>query len=493
VITSFARQKGVLLINPCLPSIPKDVVSVPLGLAWIAAVLREDGIDVRILDMQVEPDFGKLREMLEERPAVVGVAHVSNFSMGWSGKVVQFVRGLLPEIPIIAGGVGASYETDRALKVNGVTAVVGFEGELSTRDLAKCAIANGGRLDEADLQSVAGISYMQDGRIVHTKPRAAIENLDLLPLPARDLFNTSLYPQGSIFTSRGCSHACAFCSSADFWANVTGAGRPRVRLRSAGNIGMEVRALRDQFGINQFYILDDVFTCNRQRVVEFCEILLNEPLNVEFACLARGDQVDLDLLRLMKAAGCKQIHFGLESANDKSLRRMGKGITADVIGEALTNARQVGLRTRASIILGLPEDTQTEVMETIVFLEKHRPNEVQVYALMPYPGCRWGDALGRYGLKIVQSDSNQRRQDVYEPFAETEQLSAQDIRDLANLAIGRLTALGYSHLTGKESSMKHGYEYVVSSAFTPIQTLEKYANISSYDEILRMGPLPPEQ
>lgn len=480
----------ILLVNPCLPSLPKEVVSTPFGAAWISASLKERGFSVKMLDMQVQPSFEELEKILDPKPLMVGVAHISNFSIGWSGKVVQFIREALPNTPIIAGGAGATYEPSRTLIENNASAIVVGEGEKTMIALAERAIDKEGKMGEEDYAEIKGLAFLSDGKLVYTQPQEPIEDLNSLPLPDRSIFDMSRYPQGATITSRGCSHACAFCSSADFWGKVTGKSRPRVRLRSSSNVLAEIQELKEAYQINRFYVLDDVFTIDKQRVIDICQGIINQKMNVEWACLARGDQVDPEMLKYMKDAGCTQIHFGLESANDKSLRRMGKGITVKEIGQALTWAREVGLRTRASVILGMPGDTPKEYLETIGFLETFKPNEVQLYALMPYPGSRWGDDPKKYGIRLIQPDSNKRIQSVYEPFGETDLFTKDDMKRLADETIWRLSHLGYVHLTGKEKNLKGGYEFVVSSAFTPIQALEKYANVTSYAEILRMGPLP---
>lgn len=484
-----SKNNSILLVNPCLPSLPKEVVSTPFGIAWISAVLKKNGFKVDVLDMQVEPSFDKLESLLKLNPLLVGVSHVSNFSMGWSCRVDEFIHKLLPDTPIIAGGVGATYEPSHVLANHGVSAVVIGEGEYTFLKLAQLAKKNNGKLTPKDYKTVDGVMFFDQGKFFYTSPQPAIPLLDELPLPDRSIFNMNLYPQGAIITSRGCSHNCAFCSSSNFWGNITGKKCPRVRIRSAKNVLKEIHQLKNEYGINQFYILDDVFTVDRQRVIDICISLIDQKMDVKWACLARGDQVDLEMLKLMKKAGCSQIHFGLESANDQTLQRIGKGITADKIGQALTLTKKAGLRTRVSVILGIPGDTKREIHETIDFLELHRPNEVQFYALMPYPGSKWGDNPQNFDIHIIQPDSNKRVQSVMEPFAETSLLPESLIKKLAIEGVKRLEKRGYTHLTGHEKKLKAHYEYVVSSAFTPIQSLDQYANISDYLSVLKVGPV----
>lgn len=479
----------VLLVNPCLPSLPKEVVSTPFGAAWMSAKLKEQGFSVKMLDMQVQPSFDELRSMFEPSPLMVGVAHISNFSMGWTGKVTQFIREALPNTPIIAGGVGATYEPRRAIIENNASVVVMGEGEITMVALAQRALENGGNISAEDYGDLKGLAVIIDGELIYTQRQEPIHDLNTLPQPDRSIFDMTKYPQGAIITSRGCSNACAFCSSAEFWADVTGKGNPRVRLRSADNILTEIHDLKKKYNIERFYILDDVFTVDRQRVIDICQGIIDQGLNIEWACLARGDQVDLEMLKIMKEAGCTQIHYGLESANDESLKRMGKAIKAQEIANALYWSRSAGLRTRVSVILGIPGESPSDFKRTLEFLKKHKPNEIQLYSLMPYPGSRWGDNPKKYGIRIIQPDSNKRIQSVFEPFGETEQFTKEDMEKLANQAIEELSQLDYVHLTGNEKVLKDGLEYVVSSSFTPIQTLEKYASIGSYSDILSAGPL----
>lgn len=484
------KSKGnrVLLVNPCLPSIPKEVISTPFGIAWISSVLKKKGFEVDVLDMQVEPSFEKLKSLLKLKPLFVGISHVSNFSIGWSCKVDEFVREFLPNTPIIAGGVGATFESKKLLFKHGISIIVIGEGDYTILEIAKFLKKNKKELIK-NLKNIKGIAFLKKDKIVYTSPRPPIINLNELPLPDRSVFNMKLYPQGSIITSRGCSHSCAFCSSSSFWSNVTGKSNNKVRLRSANNILKEIFQLKYKYNIDQFYILDDVFTVDKQRVIDICKKLIDKKINAKWACLARGDQVDLEMLKIMKKAGCNQINFGLESANDKTLQRIGKGITSKIIGQALNLARKVGIRTRVSIILGMPGDSEKEIYETFDFIEHYLPNEVQFYALMPYPGSRWGDNPEKFGIHIIQTNSNKRIQSVMEPFSETALLPKNFIKKLAKSGIERLKKKGYIHLTGNEKKLKGHYEYVVSSAFTPIQSLDEYANVSDYLSIIQIGPV----
>lgn len=481
-------RPDVLFVNPCLPTLPKEVVSTPFGLSWISAVLKQEGISVKMLDMQVEPSFDALAKILEPSPLIIGVPHFSNFSMGWAGKVVEFIQERLPETPIITGGVGSFYEPARALMENNVSAVVMGEGEHTMLALAQRAVETGGKLSAYDYQSIEGLAFLEDRKIRMTQPRKFIKNLDTLPLPDRDVFQMNLYPQGAIITSRGCYHACGFCSSSDYWRNIAGKGDYRIRLRSADNVLAELDQLVNRWRISRFYVLDDIFTYDRQRVIDIAKGIISQGYNIDWACLARGDQVDPEMLGYMRQAGCSQIHYGIESANDRSLKRMGKGITVEQLSRALTMTKEAGLRTRASIIIGIPSETVEDVYRTIQFLIDHTPNEVQIYALMPWPGSPWLNNPERYGIRILQPDSNQRIQNTMEPFAETETLCADQIKLVAMKAVERLIEKGYTYLTGKERRLKLGKEFTVSTAFTPIQKIEALASIGGYQEILQRGP-----
>lgn len=487
------KGPDVLFVNPCLPTLPREVVSTPFGPGWMSAVLKREGVSVKMLDMQVEPSFEKLSQMLEPSPLVIGVTHFSNFSMGWSGKVVEFIRERLPDTPIIAGGTGSFYEPHRALVTNNVSAIVMGEGENTMLALAQRSIETGGKLGAYDYQSIKGLAFLADGQIQKSLPRPFIEDLNSLPLPDRELFNMKLYPQGAIITSRGCSHLCGYCSSSDYWKNISGRGEYRVRLRSADNVLAEIDQLVHQWGITKFYILDDVFTYDRDRVIDISKGIITQGYKLDWACLARGDQVDPEMLAYMRRAGCSQVHYGIESANNKSLKSMGKGITIEQLSKALRETRDAGLRTRASVIIGLPRETTDDVHKTIQFLLDNRPNEIQIYALMPWPGSRWSDQPDKYGIRILQPDSNQRIQNTMEPFAETDLLPEQQIKKLAMEAVERLKTLGYTFLSGNEGKLKLGQEYTVSTAFTPLQKLEALAQIGGYEDIVEKGPIPYEK
>lgn len=479
----------VLFVNPCLPTLPKEVVSTPFGPGWMSAVLKREGLSVDMLDMQVEPSFERLSEMLSSKPRLIGVTHFSNFSMGWAGKVVEFIRERLPDTPIIAGGTGSFYEPRRALVINNASAVVMGEGENTLLALAQRSVERDGKLNAYDYQSIDGLAFLSDGQVRYSPPRPPIADLNSLPLPDRELFKMGLYPQGATITSRGCSHVCGYCSSADYWKRISNGSGYHVRLRSADNVLAEIDEMVHKWGITKFYVLDDVFTYDRDRVIQISKGIVDQGYKLDWACLARGDQVDSEMLAYMKKAGCSQVHLGIETANNKSLAYIGKGVTAERLSKALIDIREAGLRTRASIIVGLPGETKDDVRRTIQFLLDHRPNEVQIYSLMPWPGSRWSDQPDKYGIRIVQPDSNQRIQNTMEPFAETNLLSTSEIKELAMEAVEKLRPLGYAYLSGNEKVLKQGNEFTVSTAFTPIQKLETLAEIGGYQDIVDKGPI----
>lgn len=229
------------------------------------------------------------------------------------------------------------------------------------------------------------------GVIRATKPLP----IDNIPWPAYDLWpelgqESAVAVEGNepglgaaIITSRGCPYACNFCSSELMW------GR-RVRFRKVSDVLAEAQHLRDDFGITQLRIQDDTANVQKQRFAELCIGL--DSLGIKWRMNTRTDNVTLDELRFMKAHGCVEIGFGVESGSRRMLDLMGKANTVRNSEDAIRWAHEAGLPPRIYLIVGFPGETRESIEETLAFLRRVPAHRAAVNAFIPYPGCAvWKD------------------------------------------------------------------------------------------------------
>jgi len=373
----------ILLINP--PSELKTPV-LPLGLAYIAAYLVNNKINVSVIDALAENiSFQELKDKLSRSKAdIIGIYMVSP-RYDEAKTTIEICRQVLPSSVIIAGGPHPSavpIETLKEIPQLNICAV--GEGEITMLELIKC-FQNG-----SNFSTVDGIAFREKntGKIIITKPRDFIKNLDILPFPARHLFPIKKYkthspygrknPYFSMITSRGCPFQCAYCSKDVFKENF--------RALSAKRVCDEIENLIKQYNVREIHFYDDDFTMDIKRAEEICDEIIRRKIKIIWSCTTRVNLVNERLLKKMKEAGCWLISYGVESGNQKILDSIKKGITIKQIVSAFELTRKIGISTLAFFMLGLPGETSETIKESIELAKKLKPNFVSWGILIVYPG-----------------------------------------------------------------------------------------------------------
>lgn len=393
----------VALLNPRVESYSS--ILPPLGLLYIASVLEKHHT-VRVFD-PLPGDTFAVDDIARFSPDIVGVSILTTY-LERAQELVGLLRKQLPRAYYIAGGIHSTSLPEETLDSLGVDGICIGEGEATMRDL--CSALESGKPAE----SVHGLLWHKKSQTIRTPRRSLIEDLDLLPFPARHLlpFDSYLFPPGiirghwssrstTILGSRGCPYPCIWCGSRALF------GR-RVRYRSPFSIAEEARELKERWRVDSLWFIDDTFTLNKTWAMEVSRSL--KALKLQWGCQARVNTADEEMFRTMREGGCIQLDFGVESGSDRVLRAIGKGTTSDEARRAFAVARRVGLRTLASFMIGSPEEGPDEVEESIRLAREIRPDFTSVYHLTPFPGTTlfttarregWikGGDYGRMGLK----------------------------------------------------------------------------------------------
>ena len=183
-------------------------------------------------------------------------------------------------------------------------------------------------------------------------------------------------------SSRGCPYRCTFC----LWPDILYGHK--FRARSAENVVDEIEEAVRVYGHDEIYFDDDTFTIDRQRVMDICRLILERGLEkeVEWIAQCRVDTVDREMLEAMKAANCGYILFGVESGSPEMLKKMKKGITLDKVRDAFELTREVGIKTQAFFLFGMPGETQETIRETIEFAKEINASSTQFAVAIPHPG-----------------------------------------------------------------------------------------------------------
>ncbi len=238
---------------------------------------------------------------------------------------------------------------------------------------------------EPELEGVKGLVWRRGEEIVVNGVRPFIRDLDELPIPMHELLPLRQYrmplikgPFTFIVTSRGCPAGCTFCIKHVSY-------QYSVRLRSPEKIMEELWRLKS-LGIHNIHMYADLFTVNRDQVVELCELMIAEDIQIRWTCNSRVDYVDEEMLQLMGEAGCWLISWGIESGNEQILKHVRKGANPDKAERALRWAKQARIKNWGYFIIGLPGETEETIRETIDFAKKLPLDIALFHVAAPYPG-----------------------------------------------------------------------------------------------------------
>ncbi len=357
-----------------------------LGLLHLAAEVRLSGFEPSI----IESDISNLSvddvadQVIDEHPAYVGI---TLFTVGvWSAaSIARKIKAALPDITIIVGGPHISSmgpETMQRFPEFDV-AVVG-EGEGPLMELLKALEG------QKPLSEVPGLIFQDEGRTIRTPAFPINKTLDELPFPAWDLlpnfpqaYSPAIYdfPRGPVATiaaSRGCPFHCKFCDTSTFGATI--------RAYSPKAVFNMMVHLHNAFGVRHVLFVDDLFLANRPRVIELCNLILQNRLTMTWTCAARVDTVKPDLLDLMKRAGCWEISFGLETGSDELLRKMDKQARVEKSSQAVIWTAEAGIRTKGLFMLGYPGESLETIQMTKDFIRRIPMKIMNLTKFTPYPG-----------------------------------------------------------------------------------------------------------
>jgi len=237
----------------------------------------------------------------------------------------------------------------------------------------------------ADLSKIRGLGWRRDGKIVLNLPRPFIQDLNDLPIPMHELLPWEKYrmpmingPFTFIVTSRGCPAGCTFCIKHVSY-------QYGLRIRSPQLLMEELWKLK-KMGVNSIHMYADLFTVHRDQVMELCQRMIDEKINIRWTCNSRVDYVDEEMLNMMAKAGNWLISWGIESGNEQVLKHARKGTDLEKVQRALTWSKKAGIMNWGYFIIGLPGETEESIQQTIKFAKKLPLDIALFHVAAPYPG-----------------------------------------------------------------------------------------------------------
>jgi radical SAM superfamily enzyme YgiQ (UPF0313 family) len=367
------RELNILLVYPWYPYSSVTTYEEPLGVLYLAAVLIKAGYRVKVADLTFARKLDGL-ETMARWADMVGISAPTPL-VGTAAAVLRFIRKSNPDIRGVIGGPHATAAPDDVLNHGFDLAVIG-EGELTLVDLVE-TFGRGG-----SLEGVPGIAYRTQDGLHFTEPRPFINDLDAIPLPAREFIDYSRYRRLGIISMRGCPYRCLYCKPVE--EKLFG---KKLRKRSLESVVEEIDMLMTTYGNRPISIKDDTLTVNNTAWFEgLGEQLQRCKHRVSWQCSSRVDTVNFNKLKAMKKAGCRQIFFGIESGSQKILDYYHKDLKVEQIVKAFAMCNRVGIRSCASIMLGAPIETRQDLEKTYQLVKSIKPFNWQVHVTTPMRG-----------------------------------------------------------------------------------------------------------
>lgn len=365
----------VLLINPKYRNLNGFPDYPAIGLGYLAESLQKEQIQCRVIDLRLGYSMGYLQNAIKEyNPDLIGISMMS-YCYQDTYNMITLLKKKFNNIPIVAGGAHISILKEKALEeCRAIDFGIIQDGEISLAMLCK----------GEKISDIPGLIYRDNRKISINSHENLIKDLNKIDFPKYEAFELKKYalPMAiSIITSRGCPYSCTFC------ANSLTNGK-KFRFRTAMNIIEEIKFWHEK-GIRHFSIQDDNFTLDKNRVMEFCELIKSENLNnikLELTNGIRANTADKELLLKMKEAGFFSLAIGVEAGNNKVLKSLNKSETMEEIEKAIKIACELNLNVHLFFLIGSPYETFDDFQDSIKLALKYPVSHVEFYTIVPYPG-----------------------------------------------------------------------------------------------------------
>ncbi len=348
ILVNSSPKDALKIFQPFLP------ISAPIGVAALVAVADRDGLPVRLVDEQIErEDLVKLlcRMTGDMQPPYTFGFSVLTAAYRTALTAAKRLKEIFPDSVVCFGGPHPTALPEAVLAHPQVDVVMRGEGDAVFSELYR-------RLkSRSSLDGLPGVSYRQGDQIVHGPAPELVLDLDSLPPVPYHRFAEGPYDMGFIMTSRGCPYKCIFCS------NRVTTGK-RYRFRNCQSVLEDLALLSGKYGQRYIGFYDDNFLVDKKRVYELIEGIHRLGLDKKsaFGFQARGDNVDRELFRELRAANFQSVFFGLETASEDMMKVLQKGETVAQCREAVRIVKELGFVVHATFIFALPGETHADRM-----------------------------------------------------------------------------------------------------------------------------------
>ncbi|MFX1257311.1 MAG: B12-binding domain-containing radical SAM protein [Promethearchaeota archaeon] len=411
----------VILIDTPAKELWEDRLEPNLGLLYLATFLSQHNFEVKIIDLRGKSQ-NKWENLIDFDGNIYGF---STFTPTYNTtlKILYLIKEKNPRAIFVAGGPHATALPQEVIK--DFDYVIKGAGEVSLLELVR-KISSGN---------------IEKKKILEEKPIADINSLPFPDFSLCDLNSYKRHINGEkclpIISSRGCPYNCIFCNSIIMGPNN------KITMRSPENIVKEIELIKERYNVKSFRFNDDLFILNPKRVK-----ILNKklaPLSVIYRCFGRVDLCTKSVAEALVHGGCVHISFGIESGSQKILNILNKQLKVGIIRKNISIAKKSGLTTRIYLIIGTPGETWDTIQETVDLVLKCRPDEFEVYNLIPYPGTTIFNNLAKYGITYLDKNWDKYWQTIGNKESgyvfRTDKLNEEIISQMRSYVINKLSPL----------------------------------------------------
>ena len=419
----------VFLINPDYMLYPFP----PIGLCYISGYARKyiPNLDIRIIDQYPEEKI--LGLIKKENPEIIGLASTSPHHYkvkDLATKIKKVSNGIL-----VLGGIHIT-NCPQSFDKSPFDIAIRGEGELAFKRFLESVEKNKG-INVEELKKVSGFLLRGKKGVINTGLGDRIQNLDEIPLPARDLLNMKYYSlpsfsdsntfnsTGLMFTSRGCPYNCKFCSSSKFWQR-------NVKFFSAKRVAEEINVLYSKYNYKIIQIYDDLFTMNKPRLKEIIKLLDEKKIlgKVEFRIFGRGNCFDEETAKLVKKLNVTEVGFGIETGSEKMLKYLKDDIKLEDNINSINICKKYGINPLGAFMIGMPYETKKDMDATYQFIKKYISNNFVIAQMSAFPNTPVWDYVIKNNLikeNIYETDEK-RFLDFNENYSLSLDASKEDLR-----------------------------------------------------------------
>jgi anaerobic magnesium-protoporphyrin IX monomethyl ester cyclase len=353
----------------------------PLGILYIAAYLESSGFSNNVFDSTFSSK-AKLKEtLLLQKPKVIGL-YTNLMTKINVLEVIHFIQNHLPASEIILGGPDVRYNAENYLR-HGAGYLVMGEGEQTMLELVDAVLNK-----KENANNIRGVAYLSEGKVIYTEEREKIKDLNVLPIPARDKIDLSLYLSAwkkhhgknaiSVSTMRGCPYTCKWCSRAVYGLSY--------RRRSPEKVVEELIHLKKQYNPDSLWFVDDVFTISHKWMEAFDAELKKHQIKIPYECITRADRMNEEVVKLLRSSGCFRVWIGAESGSQKVIDLMDRRVDVKQVREMIQLTRRYQIEAGTFIMLGYPGETEEDIQETIQHLKRSDPDHFTITVAYPIKG-----------------------------------------------------------------------------------------------------------